>query len=190
MKKNNRGEHSRFLVNRQIRAPQVVCIDQEDRNCGVISIVDALRRAQDSGLDLVQIARNGEMPTCKIVDFSRFKYEQSKKERAQRKRQRETAQKVKEIKFRPSTDENDLRIKAKQAQAFIQEGHRLRITMMFRGREVRNSNLAQETLQKFLAMVPEAQLTVLPVISGKTLTAMAVRKNHVETPSQEGSIAS
>ncbi len=189
MKQHKQRERNRFLVNRQIRAPQVICIDQDERNCGVIPIAAALNKASEAGLDLVMIAQSGPAPTCKIVDFSRFKYEQSKKERLQRKHQRENTAKVKEIKFRPSTGENDLRIKAKQAQEFIDEGHKLKITMFFKGRELQHREVANETLQQFLQMLPNVELTSEPIMTGKTLSVMAMRK-HVENRSREVSIAS
>lgn len=167
----------KYILNTKICASNVLCIDQNNVNCGVISLTEAINKARTAGLDLIQVAQNGNTPTCRIVDFGKFKYEESKKDRQIRKRQRESLSKIKEIKFRPSTDENDLRTKAKQAQEFVDDGHKLKITLTFKGRELKHRDVANDTLQKFLGMLPDVTITNAPIMSGRTLSVFAARKS-------------
>lgn len=173
MKNNNfAGRKSqRYFVGRQIRAAKVLCIDNENINRGVIPIKDALQIAESNGLDLVQISDKDEIPTCKILNYSKFKFDLSKKEKESRKKQRESIIKIKEIKFRPATDENDLKIKARQAREFLEEGHKVKITIMFKGRELAYKDVGLATFNKFLELVP-AQSANPPLLNGRQLTAI------------------
>lgn len=169
-------KEEKFFVNRNIRAYQVRCIDAEG-NHQVIKTQEALELAEKQGLDLVQISKGKEdIPTCKILDYSKFKYEQSKKEKLAKKKQRENAIKVKEIKFRPSTGENDLKTKAKHAQEFIDDGHKLKITIVFKGREMAYRDVASETLDTFIGFLSNAVYEAKPSISGRFMSAMIVKR--------------
>lgn len=169
---------NRFIIGHQIRSFKVICIDHENTNLGEIDTREALRLAELNGLDLVQVAppANGKPPTCKILNFSKLKYETQKKDRAVAKRQRDNAVKIKEIKFRPSTGDNDLRIKAKQAQEFIEDGARVKITITFRGREISHQQVATSTLEKFINMISIAEIVQAPLLAGKSLVALVARK--------------
>jgi translation initiation factor IF-3 len=171
--KQHKAVETRYFVNFQIRAAHVLCIDHVGVNRGVIPIREALGLATASGLDLVQIgfAQNGNPPTCKILDYSKFKYEQSKKDRLSKKKQRESLTEIKEIKFRPSTAENDLRIKAKQAQKFLDDGDKVKITVMFHGRELAHKDIAYNTLRTFLSFV-SGRLISEPSLNGRDLVVM------------------
>jgi translation initiation factor IF-3 len=168
----------RYFINRQIRANQVLCIDHTGANRGVISFFDALKIAEQNELDLVQIGfpPNGQVPTVKILDFGKFKYEQSKKEKQAKKKQRESAIEVKEIKLRPSTAENDLRIKAKQAQEFLENGDKVKINVQFHGREMSHQEIGLSTLNIFISYVPNGQLANPPSLNGKDLVAILESK--------------
>lgn len=177
-KRNNRNSFNRekYFVNHFIRAKKVRCIS-DNENYGVIQIDDALKLANDAGLDLVQISNgNDGIPTCKILNYSKFKYEQSKKEKLAKKKQRENTIKVKEIKFRPSTDDNDLKTKAKRAQEFLDDGNKLKVTIVFKGRELNYKEIAQETLNKFVNFLDGYEFENAPSLSGKFLTVILFKK--------------
>jgi translation initiation factor IF-3 len=175
--KRSDDNSSKYFLNHQIRAPKVLCIDDEV-NHGIISLQDALRLAESKGLDLVQIsAQPGQVPTAKILDYSKFKYEQAKKDKLSKKKQRESAIEIKEIKFRPSTAENDLRTKARQAQGFLEEGNKVKISIVFHGRELSHKEVADNTLQIFLSLIPEAQIVSPASLNGKDLIVIIEKRS-------------
>lgn len=173
----NFGPKETHNVGRNIRSPQVLCIDAENTNRGLMLTSEALALAESCGLDLVQISSGKEeTPICKIIDYSKFKYEQSKKDKAAKKKQRENSIKVKELKFRPTTGDNDLKIKAKQAQGFIDDGDKLKVTITFKGREMSHREVGLITLEKFISMLSDASIEENPSMSGRHLSAMIVKK--------------
>lgn len=152
----------KVFINNTIRVPKVLAIIADTgENLGVILTSEALRIAGDLGLDLIQVSppANGKPPTCKILDYGKFKYEESKKRKAADKKQRESSVELKEIKFRPSTDINDLKIKAKKTLSFLDEGHQVKITIVFRGREVSHKDVAIKTLNEFVGLMPNVEIT-------------------------------
>jgi translation initiation factor IF-3 len=165
------------LIGRGIFAPKVLCIDKDNNNLGVINTADALKIAQQQGLDLVQVS-DGSPPTCKIIDYGKYKYELSKKQKEAARKQREAASRVKEIKLRPSTDTNDLKIKAERAAEFLEEGHRVKITVMFKGREMAHKEIGFNTLNEFIAMVPNLSTSDAPSIEGRILSVMCFKKKE------------
>jgi translation initiation factor IF-3 len=171
-KRDNRT--ARHYVGRQIRAPRVLCIDDQNVNRGVIPITEALQIAESSGLDLVQISKasRDEVPTCKVLDYSKFKFEQSKKEKAAKKKQRESTVKVKELRFRPSTDDNDLIVKAKKAAEFLKDGDRVKATVMFKGRELAYKEAGAEVLYRFVKMIGVATQASAPQMMGRHLSLL------------------
>ena len=175
--KRSFDDNNKYFLNHQIRAPKVLCIDSENINHGIISLQEALRLAELNGLDLVQIsAQPGQAPTCRILDYSKFKYEQSKKDKLSKKKQRESAIEIKEIKFRPSTAENDLRTKARQAQGFLDDGDKVKVTIAFHGRELSHKEVADNTLKIFMGFIPDAQMVSAPSLNGKDLIVMIEKK--------------
>jgi len=169
-------KEEKHFVNSRIRAREVRCIDT-DGSHNIMETSKAIALAEKQGLDLVQISKGREeVPTCKVIDYSKFKYEQSKKEKAAKKKQRENAIKIKEIKFRPSTGDHDLQTKAKHAQEFLDDGHKLKVTIVFRGRELAYKDVARETLDKFVSFVDNAVFESSPSMSGRFMSAMIVKK--------------
>lgn len=169
-------EESHYVGN-NIRAKEVRCIDTDGAH-NILPRSKAIELADKQGLDLVQISKgNDDIPTCKIIDYSKFKYEISKKEKAAKKKQRENAVKIKEIKFRPSTGDHDLQTKAKHAQEFLDEGNKLKVTIIFRGREMAYKNVARETLDKFVGFIDNAVFESDPSMSGRFLSVMVVKGN-------------
>lgn len=134
-------------VNREIRAPKVRVISQTGEQIGVLSIHEALARAEEEGLDLVEISPGATPPVCKIINFGKFRYDQTKRERESKKSQQQI--KVKEVKFKPNISTNDLAIKLQHAREFISKGNKVKITCMFRGREIAHPELGEKLVLKF-----------------------------------------
>ncbi len=114
---------------------------------GILTPTEALEKAYALGLDLVEVAPEARPPVCKIIDYGKYRYEQSKKEREARKKQ--TIIQVKEIKMRPKTEAHDFQFKLRNAERFLKEGNKAKVTMMFRGREMVHMNLGQKLLDRF-----------------------------------------
>lgn len=167
----------RFRVNREIGHSniRVLLIDENNVNCGFVPLRTAIDRAESLGLDLVQMSdgSHDKGPTCKILDFSKFKYDLSKKERLAKKKQRLSVSKVKEIKFRPSTDINDLTTKAKQASAFVDDGHKVKITIVFKRHEFMQRENAKNLISKFVDIAGNIKLISVPSMTGRNLSVMA-----------------
>ncbi len=133
-------------VNEEIRAPQVRLIDQDGEMQGVMSARDAMQRAVQVGLDLLEISPNATPPVVKILDFGKFKYEQQKKKNEARKKQKVIE--IKEIKVRPNIDENDYQVKLRAMKSFIEEGDKVKVTLRFRGREMAHQELGIKVLER------------------------------------------
>jgi translation initiation factor IF-3 len=179
MKNTLERDRERWFVNSAIRVPKVICINSDDKNLGALITRDALKLAQEQGLDLVQLSppSKDKPPTCKIMDFSKFKYETSKKKKEADKKQRESIVKVKEIKFKPTTGAHDLEIKAKQAEKFLQENIKVKIAILFVGRAITHQELGTQTLEQFLSFLPENSFKIDGNISweGKELTLIIMK---------------
>ena len=133
-------------INDEIRVPQVRLIDDAGEMIGVMSAREALIRAYDVGLDLVEISPNAVPPVCKILDYGKYKYEQQKKANEARKKQKVVE--IKEIKVRPNIDDHDYDVKMKQMKNFIGEGDKVKVTLRFRGRELAHTHLGMELLER------------------------------------------
>ncbi len=133
-------------VNEDIRVPQVRLIDENGEMLGVLSIRDALYRAYQAGMDLLEISPNAVPPVCKITDYGKFKYEQQKKANEARKKQKTVE--IKEIKVRPNIDDHDYDVKMRQARSFIGEGDKVKVTLRFRGREMAHQELGVKLLER------------------------------------------
>jgi len=167
-----RTDH-RYIFGRFIRESKIVCIDQDNNNIGIIDTQEALRMAHTANLELVLVAqgKNGKPSTCKILDFGKYKFEQEKRDRTAKKKQRENAVQIKEVRLRPSTGEHDLETKARQLQEFIDEGNRLKVTVQFRGREMAHRDIGVETMKKFAQLI-SAQYEGDPLITGRNMTVV------------------
>lgn len=155
-------------VNREIRAPEVRVIDEDGTMLGVFPPFEALRMAEAKGLDLIEIAPMAKPPTCKIMDYGKYKYELKKKEHQARKNQ--TVITIKEIQLRPRTDQHDLDVKMKHARRFLLEGDKVKVNLRFYGREMAHQNLGFELLQKVVAALQDiAAIEVPPKMEGRQL---------------------
>ena len=149
--RNNRSSQNKpgtaFRHNRQIRISPVRLIDQNDEMVGVVPTDQALRMAQDAGLDLVEVAPNVRPPVCKILDYGKWKYQQQKKEDKQRAAQRHST--LKEVKIRTTKiDQHDLMIKVTHARKFLEEGHKVQFSLQYRGREMAHQELGLEIMDR------------------------------------------
>jgi len=140
-------------INQKIRANTVLLIDENGNNIGSISFREALNKAQLAGLDLVEVSSGSKgVPVCRIMDFGKWKYEQSK--RARKNKIQHQRQEIKELKFRPTTGDNDLQYRAKQAEQFLERGDKVRLVVRFKGREQEHMfNTGKVLLEKFLNLM-------------------------------------
>ncbi|NQY99986.1 MAG: translation initiation factor IF-3 [Bdellovibrionales bacterium] len=138
-------------MNRDIKAPEVRLIGDDGKMVGVMSVADALQAAQSKGLDLIEIAPQAKPPTCKIMDYGKWKYENKKKEKEARKKQ--TVISIKEIQIRPRTEDHDLETKLKNATKFLLAGDKVKVNLRFSGREMAHQDLGLELLTKVTEML-------------------------------------
>ena len=156
-------------ANRDIRGVRdVQLIDQDGQNRGVVPFFDALKLAEDAGLDLVEIAPNSAPPVCKLLDYGRFRFLEQKKQSEARKRQKTVE--VKEIKLRPGIDKHDYDVKMKAVQRFFEEGDKVKVTLRFRGREMAHQDLGLKLLERVKAETAElAKVESEPQLEGRQM---------------------
>lgn len=142
----NNSNTKKTRINQQIRVPEVRLIDKNGDQVGVVHIREALQRAEEDQLDLVEISPNANPPVCRIMDYGKFQFELNKKRSVQRKKQKQTQ--VKEIKFRPGTDIGDYNIKLKKIIGFLEHGDKVKVTLRFRGREMQHRELGMDILRR------------------------------------------
>lgn len=133
-------------INEDIRVPEVRLIDGEGEQRGVVPIREALAIAEEAGLDLVEVSPNAEPPVCRVMDYGKFVFEERKKQQVAKKKQKVIH--VKEIKFRPGTEEGDYQVKLRNLVKFLEEGDRVKVTLRFRGREMAHQELGRDLLKR------------------------------------------
>jgi len=158
-------------VNDRIRSPEIRLIGADGENIGVVTPSRAMMLAEEAGLDLVEISPNAEPPVCKIMDFGKFKYEQQKREAEARKKQKIIE--IKEIKFRPGTDDHDYDVKMRSVHKFLEEGDKVKITLRFRGREMAHQQLGMDLLNRVATDVAEVgKIESMPRLEGRQMVMM------------------
>jgi translation initiation factor IF-3 len=146
-------------------------VDEDGEQLGVLNTREALERAKDKGLDLVEVAPNADPPVCKIMDYGKFKFQQQKK--LQEAKRKQTVIKIKEVKFRPKTDENDYQTKLKKIIKFLDGGDRCKVTIFFRGREIVHKDRGVRMLDRVVAdTLDVAKVESKPMSEGRTMTMM------------------
>lgn len=140
-------------VNNDIRVPEIRVVDEEGQMLGVMSPKKAMQLAAERGLDLVEIAPQATPPVCKIIDFGKFRYEQQKREKLQKKNQHQ--QQLKEIRFHYDTDKHDFDFKTRHARGFLESGHKVKGAVRFHGREIVHRNIGIELLERFVAALED-----------------------------------
>ncbi|MCR5587274.1 MAG: translation initiation factor IF-3 [Lachnospiraceae bacterium] len=167
--------NNNLAVNEQIRDKEVRLIGEHGDQLGIMSAKEAYKTARDAGLDLVKIAPNAKPPVCKIVDYGKYRYELSRKEKEARKKQRVTS--VKEIRFSPNIDPNDLNTKANQARKFIEKGDKVKVSLRFRGRELAHINYSKQILDEFFEKLSEvAVMDKPPKMEGRSMVMIIAKK--------------
>jgi translation initiation factor IF-3 len=148
---------------------QVRLIDEKGENHGVVSIDDAMRRAEEAGLDLVEISPNTDPPVCKILDYGKFRYQAQKKASEARKKQKIIE--VKEIKMRPGIDHHDYDVKMRSVEKFLKEGDKVKVTLRFRGREMAHKEIGMDLLEKVRTQMDElAKVEQFPRLEGRQMS--------------------
>ncbi len=151
--------------------PQVRVIDAEGEQVGVVERDEALKMAEEAGLDLVEIQPNGDPPVCRIMDFGKFKFEAQKKAQAARKKQKQVE--IKEVKFRPTTDVGDYEIKMRNLRRFLDDGDKVKVTIRFRGREMAHQDIGRDLAKRIEQDIgEEGQVEQYPRQEGRLLTMM------------------
>ena len=163
-------------VNDQIRAPKVRLIGPEKQAFGIVPINEALQKSREFGLDLVEIVPNAKPPVCKMIDYSKFLYDQKKKRKQQHKKQKATQ--LKEIKFRPNTDAHDYNFKMKHIIEFLEKGNKVKVTIRFRGREMAHQDLGIELTTRIAEELKEyGKFDSPPKMEGRFLIGYIAPKN-------------
>ncbi|MEC9442376.1 MAG: translation initiation factor IF-3 [Myxococcota bacterium] len=170
-RRENAGRSDEPRLNGRIRAPEIRVIDPDGEQLGIMTVDDALEQAERFGLDLVEVAPNARPPVCRIMDYGKYKYQQKKRSSDARKKGARVE--LKEIKLRPKTDEHDFMTKLKHARRFLEKNNKVKITIMFRGREITHPEIAREMLERAaveLADVAEVEQSAR--MEGRNMTMM------------------
>ncbi len=166
---------SELFINEQIRDKEVRVIGEDGEQLGIMSSRDALKLAEEAGVDLVKIAPTAKPPVCRIVDYGKFKYEQTRKEKEAKKKQKTVE--IKEIRLSPNIDTNDLNTKINAARKFIGKGDRVKITLRFRGREMAHMNTSKHILDDFAEALSDiAVVDKAPKVEGRSMTMFLAEK--------------
>ncbi|MDZ7797620.1 MAG: translation initiation factor IF-3 [Fidelibacterota bacterium] len=173
--KQVKKQEDNIRVNEDIRADELRLISNDGKLIGIVGIREALDIAEKSGMDLVEISPNATPPVCKIIDYGKYKYEQQKREKKNKKKQHVIN--VKEIRFRPHTDTHDINTKVRKIREFIENGDRVKISVMFRGREMAHQEIGMETMQNIISLIQDvAKVDKAPKQEGRFLTAYLAAK--------------
>ncbi|MCR4740019.1 MAG: translation initiation factor IF-3 [Lachnospiraceae bacterium] len=163
------------MINEQIRDKEVRVIGEDGEQLGVMSVKEALALAEEAGVDLVKIAPGAKPPVCRIVDYGKFKYEQARKEKEAKKKQKIIE--IKEIRMSPNIDKNDLNTKISAARKFLSKGDRVKVTLRFRGREMAHMNDSKYILEDFAASLSDvAVVEKPPKAEGRNMTMFLTEK--------------
>jgi translation initiation factor IF-3 len=174
IQKQQRGR-IRIRINEQIRVPEVRLIGVDGQQVGVMPVKEALAHAAEANLDLVEVAPQANPPVCRVMDYGKFKYEQSKKQQEARRRQ--TTIQVKEVKVRPKIEEHDMAFKLKNARRFLGEGDKVKISVIFRGREIAHTDRGFRLLgQMAEALADVGNVEQTPKLEGRNLSMIVSPK--------------
>ena len=162
-------------INRAIRAREVRVVDDEGGQLGILSLEEALAAAQERGLDLVEVSPNAAPPVCRIMDYGKYKYQTSKK--AAEAKKKAARVELKEVKMRPKTEDHDFQFKVKHARRFLEEGNKVKVTVMFRGREVTHPEFGRRLLEKVTEEIQDIGLVeTTPRMMGRFMSMVITPK--------------
>lgn len=166
---------SDLFINEQIRDREVRVIGENGEQLGIMATKDALSMAEEAGLDLVKIAPTAKPPVCRIVDYGKFRYEQVRREKDAKKKQKTIE--IKEIRLSPNIDKNDLNTKANSARKFLTKGNRVKVTLRFRGREMAHMSESRHILDDFAELLSDISVIEKPPkVEGRTMTITLAEK--------------
>ena len=166
---------SDLLINEQIRDKEVRVIGEEGEQLGVMSIKEAMALAEEAGVDLIKIAPTAKPPVCKIADYGKYKYEQMRREKEAKKKQKVID--IKEIRLSPNIDTNDLNTKANSARKFLTKGDKVKVSLRFRGREMAHMNSSKHILDDFAELLADiAVVDKAPKVEGRSMTMFLTEK--------------
>jgi translation initiation factor IF-3 len=170
-------------LNEAITVPQVRLVGPDGEQIGVVTIAEANRVAEEAGLDLVEVAPTAQPPVCRVMDYGKFLFEESKKRHAARKKQKQIQ--VKEVKFRPGTDEGDYQVKLKNLIRFLSSGDKAKVTLRFRGREMVHQRLGLKLLQRVEKDLEEyAMVEQYPKLEGRQMVMVLAPASGKKKPAQ------
>jgi len=175
--------------NNRIRAREIRLIDEQGAQVGIVALRDAIQMAEERGFDLVEVAPNAVPPVCRIMDYGKFRYEQSKKEREARKHQKQVE--LKEVRLKPKTDDHDIDVKAKQARKFLLGGDKVKFTLRFRGREIFHPDIGLKMLEGMAEDLRDISvIEQRPLMEGRVLSLLlAPNAKARATPSKPAAVA-
>lgn len=163
------------MINEQIRDKEVRLVSEDGEQLGIMSSRDALKMAMDAELDLVKIAPMAKPPVCKIIDYGKYKYEQTRKEKEAKKKQKTVE--VKEVRLSPNIDTNDLNTKVNNAKKFITKGNKVKVTLRFRGREMAHVQQSRHILDDFAALLEDVAVVEKPAkMEGRNMSMVLTEK--------------
>ncbi|MBQ8639495.1 MAG: translation initiation factor IF-3 [Lachnospiraceae bacterium] len=162
------------MINEQIRDREVRVISEEGEQLGIMSSKDAMKLAKEAGLDLVKISPNAKPPVCKIIDYGKFRYEQARREKEAKKKQRIIE--VKEVRLSPNIDTNDLNTKSNSARKFLEKGDKVKVTLRFRGREMAHMAASKHILDDFAENLNDIAIVEKPAkLEGKSMSIVLAK---------------
>ena len=169
-------QNDNVLINEQIKFEEVMVIGPNGEKLGIKKIGDALTLANYAGLDLVLMSSNG-MPVCKVIDYNKFKYEKMKKEKDAKKKQREQNLELKEYRLSVTIDTHDFETKLKNARAYIEKGHKVKVSVRFKGRQIAHPELGRDVIVKFADALNEvAVIEQAPKLEGRSISLVVAPK--------------
>jgi translation initiation factor IF-3 len=162
-----------YRVNRQIRIPEVRLIDEKGEQIGVVTTADAMRRAEEAGLDLVEVSPTARPPVCRILDFGKFKYAQKKKERGTHR----TSSQLKELRVRPAIDKHDLEYRSDAGRKFLEQGHKVQVVCIFRGRQMAHPEHGYAVMKRVAEVLADvSKIEMTPKMMGRRMTMLLAHK--------------
>jgi translation initiation factor IF-3 len=177
LKEENTISNKKARINKDIRATEVRLIDDQGEQLGIVSIAEALEKAQASGLDLVEISPNAKPPVCKMMDYEKYRFQQIKKKKEAKKQQKRGQTKLKRLRIRPGIEEGDYQVKLRNLMRFLKDGDRVEISLRFRGREIAHKELGMELLKRIQTDIAEyADIEREPKFEGRQMMMVVVPK--------------
>ncbi len=164
-------------INRQIRAKEVRVIGDDGELVGIMTVPEALEKAQEAGLDLVEVAPKANPPVCKVMDYGKFRYQQQK--RAHEAKKKQSVIQIKEVKVRPKIDDHDYQFKLQHVRRFLTAGDKAKVSVWFRGREIVHRDIGQKILERFIDDTQDiGEVESLPRMEGRNMTITLMAKPH------------